>query len=137
MWLLRILLTEGRLIGWAAAHLSPDWIRHPGVRVVVQHLYAQGLPEAGVAALLEELPDPAAAGLVTEVAADGRAVPNPGQQLPDIATKLRNAFLENQLAALIREMEQPATSEERRIELLRSQQALRTLRRQPLPPVEQ
>jgi hypothetical protein len=52
-----------------------------------------------------------------------------------MAVKLRNTSLEIEIADLHRQIGQPDLSEDQRIELLQRQQAIRLLRRQPLPPV--
>jgi len=132
LWLLRILLTRGDLIEWAATHLSPEWIRHPAARRIVEHLFARGLDETGVAGLVEDFPDGPSVALITEAAADDRSTPNAPQQLADIAVKLRNACLDRKLSDLLRRMEEPGATDARRVELLREQQALRTVRREPL-----
>jgi len=51
-----------------------------------------------------------------------------------VVTRLRNQFLDRQLAALAHRGNQPDTGEEERMTLLRQQQQLRQLKRQPLTP---
>ena len=62
----------------------------------------------------------------------GPADSNPVQQLADLALRLRNQFIDRQLAALAQRGEQPETGEAERVELLRKREALRLLKRQPL-----
>ena len=50
----------------------------------------------------------------------------------DIATRLRNQFIDRQLAALIQRLNQPEAGEAERLELLQQQQRLRALKRQPI-----
>ena len=71
-------------------------------------------------------------GLVTEAVAEDRKLPNPDQQLADVVLKLRNQFLDRQIAASIQRASQPETSEADRMELLRQQQELRQQKRAPL-----
>jgi hypothetical protein len=73
--------------------------------------------------------------LVTEAAIDDRPLPNPQQQLGDVVLKLRNLFIDRQLAALIHRANQPELDDAARVELLHQQQALRQLKRQPLQPL--
>jgi len=85
-----------------------------------------------LAAFIAEFEDVEAQNLITSIAADERAVPNSTQQLTDILLRLRNQGIDRQLAALIQKVNQPETSEEERIGLLRQQQELRSFKRQPL-----
>jgi hypothetical protein len=73
--------------------------------------------------------------LVTEAVAENRAIPNPEQQLADVTLRLRNQFLDRQLAALTHRASQRETTDAQRLDLLRQQQQLRQLRRQPLAPL--
>jgi hypothetical protein len=50
----------------------------------------------------------------------------------DVALKLRNQFLDRQIAALTSKVSLPETSEAGKIELLREQQKLREQKRAPL-----
>jgi hypothetical protein len=70
--------------------------------------------------------------LITEAATEGRPIPNPALQLADITLRLRNQFLDQQLASLLQRASQPQTAEPERLELLRQQQELRARKREPL-----
>jgi len=70
---------------------------------------------------------------VTEVAAEDRPLPKPEQQLLDVATRLRNQFIERQLAALMHRANQPELTDEQRVDLLKQQQEMRELKRKALP----
>jgi hypothetical protein len=70
--------------------------------------------------------------LVTEVVAADRPVPNPAQQLADVALRLRNQFIDRQLAQLTHRASQPEMPEADRLDLLRQQQELRSQKRNPL-----
>jgi hypothetical protein len=86
----------------------------------------------GLAALLDEDLSPEARDLITEAATEGRPIPNPAQQLTDITLRLRNQFLDQQLAALLQKASQPQTAEPERLDLLRQQQEVRARKREPL-----
>jgi DNA primase len=137
LWLLRLLLSHLDLVPWAAAHLQTAWIQHPQVRRIVEGLYRVVEEDqwSGVADFVNGFGDGSLQGLITQCAAADQPIRNPAQQLPDIAVKLRNASLEVELAELQRRVGSPDLSEERRIEILQRQQAIRLLRRQSLPPV--
>jgi hypothetical protein len=85
-----------------------------------------------VAALLEEFEDQASRMLITEATTDSRPIPSPAQQLADITLRLRNQFIDRQMNELIQQANQPETSEEESINLLRKQQQLRNLKRSPI-----
>ena len=109
-WLLKLLLAHDDLVGWAAAHLDPGWVQHPLVRqIVAQRLAAQANQTwTSLAAFLDQCEDPEACeSLVTEATAEPRPIPNPSQQLADVALRLRNQFLDRQLAALMQRANQP------------------------------
>jgi hypothetical protein len=70
--------------------------------------------------------------LITEAATQDRPIPNPPQQLADVVLRLRNQFIDRQLAALSHRASQPETSDPERLDFLRQQQELRVLKRQPV-----
>ena len=114
-------------------------MQHPLVKQIISRRLAahshetwQGLPD-----FLAECESPELQSLITEATADERPIPNPAQQLSDVALRLRNQFLDRRLAALLQRANLPETSETERLDLLRQQQELRLLKRQPLSPVHQ
>ncbi len=88
----------------------------------------------GLAAFLDLCETAEMKSLVTEAAADNRAIPNPALQLNDLFVRLRNQFLDRQLSALMQRANQPQTSDSERLELLHQQQELRRQKRLPLTP---
>jgi DNA primase len=133
-WLLKLLLLHDDLVGWAALHLDVNWILHPPARQIVTQRLAAQTNESwkNLAAFLDECELPEMRSLVTEAVAEDRKLPNPDRQLMDVATSLRNQFLDRQIAASIQRASQPETSEADRMELLRQQQELRQQKRAPM-----
>jgi hypothetical protein len=133
-WLLKLLLGHEEIMDWAADHLEPDWIQHPLVKqVVLQRLDAHRNQHwTSLAAFVGECEVPAMQNLITAATAEVRPLPNPAQQLADVALRLRNRFIDAQLAALMQRASQPEISEAEGLELLKQQQELRALKRQPL-----
>ena len=86
-----------------------NWISHPLVRQIVTQRLAAQTNETwkSLAAFLDECESPEMRSLVTEAVAEDRKIPNPEQQLADVALKLRNQFLDRQIAAL-HSKDQPA-----------------------------
>ena len=137
-WLLKLLLLDDELLPWAVAHLDLNWVQHAAVRQIISlrlGTQADGR-RPDVAALLAEITDGAARGLITEAVAEQRAVPNRPEQLADVARRLRNQFLDRQLAGLKLRMIQPELADAERGELLKQQKALRDLKGQPLAPLD-
>jgi hypothetical protein len=134
--LLRIVLLHEDLVDWAASHLDPDWIQHPLTRKIIELRFSARQNESwlGLAGFIAECEDVDAQTLITSLAAEQRDLPNPAQQLADIVIRLRNQSVDRQLAASIQKINQPETTESERLELLRQQQELRALKRQPLTP---
>jgi DNA primase len=133
-WLLKLVLRHEELVGWAALHVDPEWLQHPFVKQIIALRLAahsqetwQNLPQ-----FLHECEAPDLQNLITEASADERAIPNPAQQLSDVTLRLRNQFIDRQLAALLQRANLPEISESERMDLLRQQQELRLLKRQPL-----
>jgi DNA primase len=133
-WLLKLLLLHDDLVAWTALHLDVNWISHPFVRQIVERRLTAQTNETwqSLATFLDECESPGMRGLVTEAVAEDRKIPNPDQQLGDVTLKLRNQFLDRQIAASIQRASQPETSEADRMELLRQQQDLRQQKRAPL-----
>ena len=133
-WLLKLLLAHDDLVAEAAAHLDAAWVQHPIARQIVsQRLAAHANGTwSSLAAFLEECPAPEMQSLMTEVTAESRPIPNPAQQLSDVILRLRNQFIDRQLAELMQRANHPECAEAERLDLLRQQQELRQLKRQPI-----
>ena len=136
-WLLKLLLNDDELLPWAVAHLDLNWVQNAAVRQIISlRLGTQaGGQHPAVTALLGEITDEAARGLITEAVAEQREIPNRPQQLVDVAKRLRDQFLDRQLAASKLRMVQPDLADAERDELLRQQKALRDSKGQPLAPL--
>ncbi|MDB6016864.1 MAG: dnaG [Pedosphaera sp.] len=136
-WLLKVILMHEETAEWLQAHLDPNWVQHAIVRrIVSQRLatFADGSWQ-GVAAFLTQCEAAAMRSLITEATAEDRPIHNPTQQLNDIVLRLRNQFIDRQIAALTQQSAQPEVDEAGRLTLLREQQDLRQLKRQPLVPL--
>jgi hypothetical protein len=102
-------------------------------QIITQRLAAHANQTwTSLAAFLDECETPEMRSLVTEATAEPRPIPNPSQQLPDLALRLRNQFIDRQLAALMQRANQPECSEADRLDVLRQQQQLRQLKRHPI-----
>jgi DNA primase len=136
-WSLKLLFLHEELAGWAAMHLEPAWIQHAGVRGILSRRLAEQSTETwlGLAAFLDQCESPEMQNLITEAVTEDRPIPNPEQQLTDVTLRLRNLFIDRQLAALTHRASQPDTNDAQRLDLLRQQQQLRQLKRQPLAPL--
>ena len=88
-----------------------------------------------LAAFLDECESPEMRSLITEAVAEDRAIPNPELQLADVILKLRNQFLDRQIAALTQKASQPEIPDAERAALLREQQELRRQKQSKLSPL--
>jgi DNA primase len=133
-WLLKLVFLNEDSVGWVQAHLEIDWIQHSVVRQILLIRLAAHAGEnwRGIATFLDECESPEMRSLVTEAAAEERTIPNPAQQLGDIVLRLRNQFIDRQLAALTQRSSQPEICDEERLQCFRRQQELRQMKRQPL-----
>jgi len=135
-WLLKLVLINPASADWLVAHLDPNWIQHPVVKDVVQRRLRTEADGSwrSVGLFLDQFESPQVRSLITEATMDDREIPNPEQQLADLTLRLRNQFLDRQLAALTLRISQPDAPEVEKVELLRQQQQLKLLKRQPLSP---
>jgi len=133
-WLLKLLLVYEELAAWTALHLDPNWISHPLVsRIVEARLEAQKNGSwKNLAAFLDECDTAEMRSLLTEAATEERKIPNPETQLADVVLKLRNQFLDRQIAGLTQKTASPEISDAERIELLQCQKRLREQKAAPL-----
>jgi DNA primase len=135
--LLKLLLLHDNLVAWTALHLDTNWVSHPVARQIVEQRLAAQKSETwrSLAAFLDSCGSAEMRNLVTEAGAEDRALPNPEQQLADVAQKLRNQFLDRQIAALTQQVSQPGMSGTEQNELLRERETLRGQKRAPLMPL--
>jgi len=133
-WLLKLLLAHDDLAAWAAAHIDPSWLQHAVARQIVAQRLAAHANQAwtSLAAFLDECDTPEMRSLVTEATAEPRPIPNPSQQLADVALRLRNQSIDRQLAASMQRANQPECGDAERLDLMRQQQELRKLKRQAI-----
>ena len=135
-WLLKLLLLHDELVAWATLHLDANWISHSLARQIVAQRLAAQTNETwkSLAVFLDACETPEMRALVTEAVAEDRKIPNPDQQLADVTLKLRNQFLDRQIAALTQKAGQPEVTDAQKIEMLRQQQELRQQKRASLHP---
>ena len=133
-WLLKLIFLHEELAEWCAASLSLEWIQHGLARAIFSkriEMHRSGT-WTSLGAFLSECERQEMRDLVTEVAIEDRPLQNPPQQLLDVALRLRNQFIERQLAALMHRANQPELDDDARVELLKQQQELREMKRRPL-----
>jgi DNA primase len=129
--LLKLTLLHDELASWAALHLDLAWVLHPVARQIMERRMAAQKNETwkNLAAFLDECDSAEMRSLVTEAAAEERPIPNPETQLADVVLKMRNQFLDRQIAAITQKASQPGISDEERVGWLREQQELRARKR--------
>ncbi|MBI5774382.1 MAG: DNA primase [Verrucomicrobia bacterium] len=134
LWLLKLLLNNDSLAAWAERHLDPAWIAHPLVREIVSTRLATEREQSwhSVAEFAARLEGDAARSLLTEALAESRALPQVEQQLADVTLRLRNQFIDRQVAELTRRVSDPACSDAEQEHLIRERHALQQTKRQQL-----
>ncbi len=135
-WLLKLLLLYEELQDWAVAHFEPEWVSHPLAREIVQQRFSAHRNQtwSSLPGFLEQCNGPDMRTLVARVSVQERAIPNPAQQLADVALRLRNQVLDQKLMTLVRRANDPTTDEAEQLRCLREQEVLRSAKRQPLVP---
>jgi DNA primase len=135
--LLKLLFLHEELAPWLTAHLDIHWLAHPLVRQIVDARFATIEHETwhNLAEFLDTCESAEARSLITEAVADERQMPNPEIQFADVALKLRNQFLDQQIAALTQQLSSSEMDEVMKLELLQQQQALKARKRSALAPL--
>jgi DNA primase len=135
--LLKLLLLHDELVTQVVLHLDLNWIANSFTREIVERRFEaqKNGTWKNLAAFLDECDSAEMRNLVTEVAAEERKIPNPETQLADVVLKLRNQFLEKQIATLTQKASRPEISDAEKIGLLQEQQKLREQKRSALLPL--
>jgi DNA primase len=135
-WLLKLFLRHDELAPLAEQFLDSNWIPHPQVRhVVEQRLAAQAHQTwQSLGAFLGEC-DAATQALITEAVAEERKLPNPEQQFKDVTLRLRNEYLDRQIAAITLQASQSDIGDEEKLKLLQARQGFREQKRTALTPI--
>ncbi len=133
-WLLKLLFLHEELAGWAAANLDPNWIQNASARQIVTARLAveEHQTWTSLGGFLDECESAEQRNLITEAATEERPIKDQAVQLADVALKLRNLFIDRQMLAAAQQINHPETDDVTRDNLLRQQQELRVLKRQPL-----
>jgi DNA primase len=136
-WLLKLVLKHDEGVTWLVTYLDPNWVTHAVVKdIVARRLQAHADGSwRGVGLFLDQFDSPQVRSLITEATMDEREIPNPDQQLSDLTLRLRNQFIDRQLAVLTQRISHPETSDVEKVELLHEQQQLKQTKRQPLAPI--
>ena len=137
LWLLKLVLRHESGLEWLVAHLDAEWIQHPLVKdIAARRMKAQREGTwRSVGLFLDEFESEQIRSLITECISDEREIPNPDQQLADITLRLRNQFVDQQMAALMHRLSQPEINDAERADLLKHQQEWKVYKRQPLAPL--
>ncbi|HEY3930795.1 MAG TPA: DNA primase [Verrucomicrobiae bacterium] len=144
---IKLLLERDDLIKWLSKNVNSDWIPSKSARSVFMRRMEldekntwRGIPEF-VADFNDQIMQSFIGECLTRpliTNTDGSKMtrktelPNPEMQLTDVTLKLRNQFLERQIAALAQKASQPEISDSEKIELLQKQQKLREQKRASL-----
>jgi DNA primase len=133
-WLLKLIFRHEELAGWCSMNIEPDWIQHSLARQIFSKRVEAHRTESwsSLGGFLDECGTPEMRSLITEAATEERPMPDPAQQLADVALRLRNQYIDRQMMTISQRINHPETNDTVREELLREQQQLRQLKRQPL-----
>jgi DNA primase len=133
LWLLKYVLLSPELQNFAAVHLEPDWVPNPAVQRILAMHFQEGGDVVGLLGRFEG--DPFAQSLITEAATEQREIPEPERQLADVIRRLRDAWLDRQIASHNGRLGDPTLDDEDRLSLLSELQALRLRKRSSLEPI--
>jgi len=129
-WLLKYILESSNAAHFAADHLDPDWITHPTIRRILA-IYFSIAPTAPT--LLAQFEgDRFAERLITEAATDGRKIDDPCLGAKDTILRLRNRFIDKQIAVLTARINDPSITDKERFAIPPEQERLRASRKDPL-----
>jgi DNA primase len=133
LWLLKYVLLGPELQHFAAGHLEPDWVPHPAVQRILAVYFQTGGDVPGLLARFEG--DPFAQSLITEAATQQREIPEPERQLADVIRRLRDGWIDRQIALNNGKLSDPALLDEERDEVFVELKRLRESKRSPLAPL--
>jgi DNA primase len=133
LWLLKYVFLSSELQNFAAVHLEPDWVPNPAVQRILAVHFQTGGDVVGLLGRFEG--DPFAQSLITEAATEQREIPEPERQLADVIRRLRDAWLDRQIASHNGRLGDPTLDDQDRLSLLSELQALRLRKRSSLEPI--
>jgi DNA primase len=135
-WLLRVVLLDENLVEWTLGHLDLAWVEHPVVRRVLEARFRafEHAEDLSVTALLTALDDPAASELITEAVAMTGPLDERFRILMDTVRRVRDRWLDREIAELTRRVSNPATPPAERGAALQRQMELRRAKAEPLKP---
>ncbi len=133
LWLLKYVFLSSELQNFAAVHLEPDWVPNPAVQRILAVHFQTGGDVVGLLGRFEG--DPFAQSLITEAATEQREIPEPERQLVDVIRRLRDAWLDRQIASHNGRLGDPTLDDQDRLSLLSELQALRLRKRSSLEPI--
>lgn len=136
-WLLKFLLLSDEHIDWAGQHLDPDWLHHSKVRFIVSARLTAHAAHSwhGVPGLLNASEDPVTRSLITRAVAEDYPLENLAAKLNETVLRLRNDFIDRQLAALTQRLHQAALPDVELTSIEQEKARLRQTRREPLSPL--
>jgi DNA primase len=132
LWLLKYVLLTPELRDYAANLLDPDWVSNPAVQRILAVYFQTGGDIPGLLGRFEG--DDFAQGLITEAATEQREIPEPERQVADVVRRLRDAWIDRQIALNNGRLADPALLDEERSEVLDELKRLRDRKRTPLDP---
>jgi DNA primase len=142
-WLLHFTLTNEEMLSWIVDRLDLRWIRHATAKQIANACInaARSNSWTGATGLLDSCEDQEMRRLITEIVTEPLTLTEPEKKLKGdpghtdkrgILERLRDDFIDDEIAALRRRTNLPETSDDERIEFLRKQQELRQTKRTPL-----
>jgi DNA primase len=142
-WLLHFMLTNEELLSWIVERLDLRWIRHSTTNQIAGACMnaVQANSWTGATGLLDAHEDGEIRQLITEIVTEPVTLTDPETKLKGdpghtdkrgILEKLRDEFIESEMAALRQRASLPETADEERVDLLRKREELRALKRQPV-----
>jgi DNA primase len=141
-WLLRFMLTNDELLAWIVQRLDLRWLRHATAKRIAEtcvNVVHSGT-WTGATGLLDNS-DEETRRLITEIVTESVNLLDPEKKLkgdPDhsdkrgILERLRDEFIDDEMATLRQRASLPETADEERIALLRKREQLRASKRKPL-----
>ncbi len=130
LWLLKFVLLTPDLRDFAAGLLEPDWIANPAVRRILATYFQTGGDVPALHSHFEG--NDFAQGLITEAATEQREIPEPERQLSDVVRRLRDHWIEQQIALNIGRVADPILDDAERLAILEELKRLRAWKRMPL-----
>jgi DNA primase len=133
-WLLKLLFLGDQDWNWVCGVLNPMWIQNDTVRRILEYCLQEISEGRKIdnARMMSAFSDTFTQNIIAEFMFLEKPVNDPQKQFRDLLLRLRNQFLDRQMAEVVQKLGEPGLSDEERNYYLQQQAELRQMKKIPL-----